>query len=140
VATKTTYERLAAVERRYRTLAAELAEIGYIASGSLASRYNSCGKPNCACHGDPPAKHGPYWHFTAKVGGKTVNRRLSEREAAAYSEWIANDRRLRALVEELRAVAHEAIELILADLAETGPPDASPRRPLSSAESRGRQS
>jgi hypothetical protein len=28
-----------------------------------------------------------------------------------YQEWIANDRRLRSLVDELRRIAREAIEL-----------------------------
>jgi hypothetical protein len=42
-----------------------------------------------------------------------VNRRLSAREAELYQEWIGNDRRLRALIEELRAVAEQATNLIL---------------------------
>ena len=77
--TKRTAQRLAGYQRRYRELAQQLADIGYIASGSVAPRFNRCGKPNCACHADPPRLHGPYWHWTAKVDGKTVNRRLSER-------------------------------------------------------------
>jgi len=104
---------LADYERRYRELLAELAEIGFIRSGSVAPRYNYCGKANCRCHADPPQPHGPYFQWTAKVGGKTVNRRLSAREAELYQEWIGNDRRLRALIEELRAVAEQATNLIL---------------------------
>jgi hypothetical protein len=71
-------------------------------------RSNRCGKDNCACHGDPPRLHGPYWHFTAKVAGKTVNKRLSESEARLYEEWIANDRKARDLLAEMRAVAAQA--------------------------------
>jgi hypothetical protein len=108
-------KRLAKVRRRYDDLLAEIGKIGFIASGSLAPRYNRCGKPNCRCHGQPPRLHGPYWHWTAKVGGKTVNRRLSDAEAAIYQEWIANDRRLRALIAELRAVTQEALEPMLAN-------------------------
>jgi hypothetical protein len=107
--------RLAGYERRYRELLAELAEIGFIRAGSLAPRYNYCGKPNCRCHGDPPQPHGPYFQWTAKVDGKTVNRRLSAREAELYREWIANDRRLRAVIDQLRDVAAKATELILSD-------------------------
>src|SRR5215213_4890241 len=84
---------LASVERRYRELAGELAGIGYIASGSLAQRYTRCGKPTCRCRADPPRLHGPYWHWSAKVEGRTLNRRLTEREARLYLEWIANDRK-----------------------------------------------
>lgn len=113
MATKRTAARLNAYERRYRKLAGQLADIGFIAAGSLAPRFNRCGKDNCACHADPPRLHGPYWHFTAKVDGKTVNRRLSEREAERYREWIDNDRRVRSLLAEMRAVAAKATELIL---------------------------
>jgi len=115
MSTATAQKRLARVQQRYDALLAEIGTIGYIASGSLAPRYNRCGKANCRCHGDPPQLHGPYWHWTAKVDGKTVNRRLSDAEAAIYQEWIANDRRLRSLVEELREVAREATELMLTD-------------------------
>ena len=105
--------RLQASMRRYEALAAQLAGIGVIASGSLALRSHRCGKPNCACMAEPPHPHGPYWHLTAKVAGKTVNRRLSEDDAAAYTEWIANDRRLRALLDEMRSVAQEVIQLTI---------------------------
>lgn len=118
MATETTSKRLATYQRRYRDLARQLADIGYIASGSVAPRYNRCGKTNCACHGDPPRLHGPYWRWTAKVNGKTVNRRLSEREAKLYNEWIANDRRARALLTQMRQIAAEATELIMRDSAD----------------------
>jgi hypothetical protein len=111
-----TNQRLARARRRYEELLKEIGETGYIASGSLAPRYNRCGKPNCRCHADPPQLHGPYWHWTAKVDGKTVNRRLTDAEAEIYQQWIANDRRLRKLVDELRDVAHEAIELMLLEV------------------------
>jgi len=113
MAEASTEERLRACEARYREVAGQLSSIGFIASGSLARRPHRCGKPNCACQADPPRPHGPYWHWTAKVAGKTVNRRLSDEEAALYQEWIANDRRLRGLVDELRRIATEAVELSL---------------------------
>ena len=78
---KSTADRLVNYERRYRELARRLADIGYITSDSLAPRHNRCGKLSCRCHADPPQLHGPYWQWTAKVDGKTVNRRLTPREA-----------------------------------------------------------
>lgn len=115
MATKRTQARLKAYERRYRALAKQLADVGYIASGSVASRYNQCGKSNSACHDDPPKLHGPYWRWTAKVDGKTVNRRLSEREAHFYNEWIANDRHVRALLVQMREIAAKAAELMFSE-------------------------
>lgn len=99
--------KLASLERRYRDLAGELAGLGYIASGSLAQRHTRCGKPTCACGAAPPRLHGPYWHWTAKVDGRTVNKRLSEREARLYGEWIANDRKARSLLAQMRAITAE---------------------------------
>lgn len=113
---------LADYERQYRDLLAQLSELGFITAGSLASRYNRCGKPGCHCHSDPPRPHGPYWQWTAKVNGKTVNRRLTSRQAALYQQWIANDRRLRAIINDLRAVAAQATELIM-KAAEDIPPE-----------------
>lgn len=104
---------LADYEQRYHQLLAEITKLGFIRSGSVAPRYNYCGKANCRCHGDPPQPHGPYFQWTAKVAGKTVNRRLNAREAELYSQWIANDRRLRAIVDELHTVAEQATNLIL---------------------------
>jgi len=113
MATQRTRQRLESYEHRYRELARELADIGYIASGSLAPRFTRCGKPHCACAADPPKLHGPYWHWSTKVGGKTVNRRLNDREAALYSEWIDNDRRARELLAQMREVAAKAASLIV---------------------------
>ena len=70
MATKATTTRLEAYERRYRELARQLADVGYIASGSVAPRYNRCGKESCGCHADPPRLHGPYFQWTAKVARK----------------------------------------------------------------------
>lgn len=112
-----TAERLDAYEARYRQLALQLADIGYIASGSIGRRLGRCGKPNCACHADPPRLHGPYWHWTATVHGKTVNRRFTQRQAELYSQWIANDRQARALLDRMRKVAAKATELLLEEAA-----------------------
>ena len=61
----------------------------------------------------PPRLHGPYWHFTAKVNGKTINRRLTKRQADLYNEWINNDRQVRALLAKMRDIAAKASQLIL---------------------------
>jgi hypothetical protein len=89
--------------------------------GFRAQRHNRCGKPNCHCHGDPPQLHGPYWQWTAKVNGKTVNRRLTQPEAELYQEWIDNDRRQRAIIAKMREIAATATELLLHENAQQDP-------------------
>lgn len=106
-------EQLAEYERRYSEIAAQLPGIGLISSGSVTRRYTRCGTAGCRCHADPPKLHGPYFQWTIKVKGKTVTRRLRPAEAALYREWIANDRQLRQLVEQMRQVAAKAEELKL---------------------------
>jgi hypothetical protein len=101
----TTTERLADYEQRYRELAAQLATIGLIHSGSVTRRYTRCQTPGCKCHADPPQPHGPYYQWTAKTNGKTVTRRLNKTEAELYQEWIANDRQLRHLIQQMRALS-----------------------------------
>lgn len=105
---------LAELEGRYAALARSLGEIGFIVRGSLSQRFTHCNKPGCRCGAVPPRLHGPYWQWTAKVAGRTVTRRLSNAEAARYTEWIANDRQLRRTLEQMREVAEQAREIILA--------------------------
>ena len=107
-------EQLAGYRRQYRKLAAELAQIGFIATGTLIERSTRCGTPGCACHADPPRLHGPYHQWTTKIAGKTVTRRLTDRQAAHYREWIDNNRQLRQLTTQMRQISARAAELILA--------------------------
>jgi hypothetical protein len=109
-------ERLAEYEKRYGELAAQLATIGLIHSGSVIRRYTTCATPGCRCHAEPPQPHGPYYQWSAKVNNKTVTRRLSEGEAELYQKWIDNDRRMRHLIAQMRQVAAKAAELKLGAL------------------------
>lgn len=113
---KRTAARLQSYERRYRDLAAQLASVGYIAPGSLAPRLTRCGRANCSCASDPKRRHGPYWHLTTTIEGKTVNRRLNTKEAELYNGWIGNNHKVQDLLAQMRALAAKATELILADL------------------------
>ena len=68
-------------------------------------RAYPCGKPNCACHGDPPRLHGPYAYWTRKVDGKTVTRILTEEQMADYGPLFDNEKRLKELLAELHEVS-----------------------------------
>lgn len=116
---RSTAARLAAYQHSYRQLAERIADIGYIAAGSITRRYTRCGTASCRCHADPPQPHGPYWQWTAKIDGKTVTRRLSDTEAHLYQQWIDNDRQLRALTDRMREVAAKATNLIMKEATST---------------------
>ena len=113
MARTTVEERLEDYDRRHRELAAQIAEIGIVAAGSLTRRFTRCTSAGCRCNADPPSPHGPYWQWTAKLNGKTVTKRLTDREAQLYQEWIGNDRRIRALLDQIRKIDAKAAELLL---------------------------
>jgi hypothetical protein len=106
---------LQAHQRRLRRLAERLVPTGLISSGSVSTRYAPCGKPGCRCHSDPSQLHGPYWQWTTKITGKTVTRNLNQRQASLYQEWIANRRRLLAVLAEMEKVSQQAAEILLAE-------------------------
>ncbi|MHB1709909.1 MAG: DUF6788 family protein [Acidimicrobiales bacterium] len=96
-----------------RDIASELAAIarsGKVLPGSIAERRTRCGRSNCACHGEPPRRHGPYWQWTRKVASKTVGRWLSAEQAEEYTVWLDNDRRLRELLTRLETLGIAAME------------------------------
>lgn len=90
---------------RYEKLKAKLRGLGYVCLGSITRRWLTCGKPSCICHRDPSRRHGPYYHWTRKVRGRTQSRMLDERLARLYEEGIRNHRSLDALVEKMREVS-----------------------------------
>jgi len=118
--------RLERYERSYRALAAqlatELATVGFISQGSVVLRYTSCGNPGCRCQGDPPQRHGPYYQWSRAVAGKTVTRRLGEREAELYRGWIANRRRLERIIAQMEQTSASAGELLLRQADASTPP------------------
>lgn len=114
--------RLETYERKYRALAAELAGIGFISPGSLVLRETSCGKPGCRCQADPPRRHGPYYQWSRAIAGKTISRRLDEREADLYRDWIANRRHLDRIVTEMEKISATAGEILLRQTVNPTPP------------------
>jgi hypothetical protein len=99
-------------------IAAGLATAGLALPGTLTVRAYRCGKPRCRCHADPLAVHGPYAEWTRKINGKTVTRRLTDDQLAAWQPLFDNARKLRGLLAELH-------ELTLA-IIDASPPAPSP--------------
>ena len=68
-----------------------------------------CGKANCACRHDPAQRHGPYFEWTYKAKGKTVNVKLTPEAAPLY--WAASQqyRQLKSLLNRLERLSHSAL-------------------------------
>lgn len=96
--------------RQIATELAAIARTGMVLPGSITERRTRCGRPNCACHADPPRRHGPYWQWTRKLASRTVCRWLSADQNDDYQPWIDNNRRIRELVTQLEAIGIAALE------------------------------
>lgn len=98
-------------QQEYRKLKAELVEIGYVLQGSITTRWMECGKPLCACHENPQARHGPYYQWSTKVAGRTVSRYLEKEQATPCRRWIENNRRLEKILKRMRALSSRVAAL-----------------------------
>ncbi|WP_420329619.1 DUF6788 family protein [Mycobacterium lepromatosis] len=84
--------------QRYGRFAAQLAEVGIIASGTFIQLSTHCSTPNCRLHTNPPQLHSPL-PPTDNQGGRQDRhtRRLTDRNDALYTEWTVNNQRIRQL-------------------------------------------
>jgi len=101
-------------QQRHINLAQSLARIGFVWPGTVQRQMLTCGKPQCACHRDPRARHGPYYYWTSKRKGKTVNKKLTRDEAEILEAWIGNRRIADATLKRMMEVSKHALGLTLA--------------------------
>lgn len=102
--------RLRRCRQEYDHLKADLEKLGYLCQGTITKRYLPCGKSACACHKDPARGHGPYYYWTAKLGGRTQSRMLSPAVVPLYREGIRNHRRLERILKRMRKVSLQAFD------------------------------
>lgn len=95
---------------RYASLQQQLAQIGYVCSGTVMQLYRTCGKPGCGCSADPQLRHGPYYIWTRKENRKTVTRSLSKEHAERCAEYILNLRKMESIIEEMKKVSTRIVE------------------------------
>ena len=84
--------------------------VGFALPGSITERYQRCGKPQCACHSNPPQLHGPYLQWSRAVTGKTVTKVLTADQWHRYQPWFDHGRRLRELAHELNELTLHTLE------------------------------
>ena len=111
--TRNLNDRMQRYREEYRELTAKLSETGFIWPGHIQRRYLTCGKPNCICHTDPQARHGPYAYWTSKKNNKTISRLLRPQEADLLEEWIKNRRTLEAVVRQMKSLSKKAANVVL---------------------------
>ena len=95
--------------RRFEELKRELQQLEYFCKGTVLERRMKCGKAQCACQTDPAKRHGPYLEWTYKVGGKTVNVKLTPETAPLYQAASRQYRKLRAALNRLERLSLAAL-------------------------------
>lgn len=99
---------LAQLETRYAALRQELAGLGYLSQGSVYRR--------------PTGQSGTRFTWSTKVKGKTVSFALSAEQADWLEKAIAEHRRVKKLLDEMRRLSRQIMRARF--------PDTDRRRPL----------
>ena len=94
---------------RFLSLKRELDAIDYFCKGTLLKRMMKCGQKRCACQQDPSKRHGPYFEWTYKAKGKTVNIRLQPEEAPVYQNAVEEYRKLKLLLTRMERLSRTAL-------------------------------
>jgi hypothetical protein len=81
----------------------QLMELSPLCSGSVHEQYLTCGKSECRCHDrKDPQRHGPYYLWIRRLGGKQVNRTLRPGpDLERVRQGIANYQKWQRLLGEL---------------------------------------
>ena len=94
---------------RFRQARQQLLHLQYFLKGTVSKRMMQCGHPNCACHRDASRRHGPYFEWTYKVKGKTVNVKLSPQAAPLYQAATQQNRQLKAALAKMERLSRTAL-------------------------------
>ena len=96
--------------KKYSLLKKKIDKIGFACTGSVSSVLNTCGNPDCRCHRDKSARHGPYNIWTRKVKAKTVTRTLTDEQAEVCRQCIQNMRKIERILEEMKELSVQFVE------------------------------
>ena len=100
---------LPASAQQFRQAQQELLRLDYFFKGTVLKRMMKCGQPQCACHRDPSRRHGPYFEWTYKANGKTVNVKLSPQAAPLYLAATRQHRKLKAILARMERLSRTAL-------------------------------
>ncbi len=95
--------------QRFRALKREFQELEYFCKGTLLKRMMKCGKAGCACQHDPAKRHGPYFEWTYKAKGKTVNVKLTRDVMPVFRAATHQYRKLRSLLTRLESLSQTVL-------------------------------
>ena len=95
--------------QRFQALKREFQELDYFCKGTILTRMMKCGKSQCACRQDPAKRHGPYFEWTYKAKGKTVNVKLTHEVMSIFRDASRQYRKLRSLLNRLETLSQTVL-------------------------------
>jgi hypothetical protein len=99
----------ATLRARIKSRIKELGKAGMFISGSFMRTERKCGSRKCAC-ATGGAKH-PCCLLTSKAGGKTKAVYIPVDMADEVEGWVAEHRRIKAMLKEIDALAERLIKI-----------------------------
>lgn len=95
--------------QRFRELKQELQQLEYFCKGTLLKRMMKCGKAHCACSHNPAKRHGPYFEWTYKAKGKTVNVKLTSEATPMFRAASQQYRKLKSVLNRLERLSQTVL-------------------------------
>jgi len=89
---KKSYRKLNKIQKQIDQIHRKIVGIDYICSGTLLKRTKVCGKPNCRCAQEPTARHGPYYEWSRREGGRLAHSVVPASQAKLFARAIAKHR------------------------------------------------
>ena len=100
---------IATYTERFVSLKRDLNVVGYFCKRTVLKRMMKCGQKRCACQHDPSKRHGPYFEWTFKAKGKTINIHLQPEEAPVYQKAVGEYRKLKSLLTRMERFSPVAL-------------------------------
>lgn len=95
--------------QRFAALRTQIETVQYFCKGTVLKRHMKCGQPTCACHRDSAKRHGPYWEWTYKLHGKTVNVKLTPEAGPLFKAAAQRYRKLQSLLVQMERLSRKAL-------------------------------
>ncbi len=108
-------EKLEKLKEDFKKIKDEICSISYLRKGSIAKCYQTCGTANCRCHKDKKFRHGPYWWWTSKEGGRTKSILVPEGMLDEARSYIENYKILKSKIKLLEEISEKIIKIKIKD-------------------------
>ena len=95
------------MQQTYRTLAANLRDTGLLLQAPITERIIHKKSKQSE---KEPTTYGPYFQWTFKEEGKTRTVNLSKEQVYLFQQAIENNRKVEAVLKEMREMSREILE------------------------------